>query len=784
MIHDSTYPVPSLEGGRYKPSNAGASPIVNSEESFGNSGRKPVDAPTPASGVDWVMMAQRAYESSETWMQVNLRHTWSRNLAHYRSEHGPDSAFNDPANKHRAKHFWPKTRTLVRNQQASGVAAYFSSADVVVIESENADDPNQVKAAGLMKQLVNYRLTQTVPWYKLVLGAIAEASNLGVVFSHQSWEYRQEKRFDRIEIDQETGTFIDLYKYVTVKDSPKIRLVPAENIRISPAADWLDPIASSPYVIELIPMFLGDVLTRIRSGEDPKTGEPAWHRIEQNILRSAGNRTNIDMTRKARAGQSRLDPKTQQFESVDEFNIVWIHRNIVRHNGLDWLYYTVGTTVLLSDPVPLYEVIPWADGARDYTMGQIEIEPDRVYPSGSVEILSPMQKALNEHNNQRIDNIRQVLNRRYLYRQGTQVDVRSLVRNTPGGLIGISGPGDLSLYVKPLETPDVTSSSYHEQDRINMAMDDLSGSTMGATVNSNRKLQETATGMSLMSDEANKIREMELMTITKTWMEATLKQIVQLEAEYETDVTAITVAAVGAGITELLPEFFEHRFSVSVNVGMGATSPTQRMQRFIGALSTATQLLPEAQMSLKQDETVKEVFGIAGYDNGGRFFDFAMGQQKIKEQQSQPDANTQLAREQMQIKMEIEQGKLELQRMKLELDNAELQRKLRESEAQIGLLKAKTVNEKVTSVFSGSQAAGAVSMNPDVAPVTDTILKSAGFEDSDQAPIVSAPAQPSVGIPPEQRENTSPNSPAKPMSPVEGLNRGIETQEIENQPMR
>jgi hypothetical protein len=103
-----------------------------------------------------------------------------------------------------------------------------------------------------------------------------------------------------------------------------------------------------------------------------------------------------------------------------------------------------------------------------------------------------MQKALNELNNQRRDNVRQVLNARLLYKQGQQVDMRGLQRNVPGGFIGISGPGPLDNYVKPLHTPDVTASSYQESDRLALTMDDLTGSTTGSTVNSNRKLQETA----------------------------------------------------------------------------------------------------------------------------------------------------------------------------------------------------------------------------------------------------------------------------------------------------
>ena len=130
--------------------------------------------------------------------------------------------------------------------------------------------------------------------------------------------------------------------------------------------------------------------------------------------------------------------------------------------------------------------------------GNIEVETDRVYPSSAVSLISGLQKGLNELKNQRIDNVRQVLNRRYLYRAGSQVDVRALSKNIPGGLIGISAPGALDSHVTPLATPDVTNSSYQEEDRINLAFDDLSGSMAGSTVNSNRRMNETVGGMEMM----------------------------------------------------------------------------------------------------------------------------------------------------------------------------------------------------------------------------------------------------------------------------------------------
>lgn len=763
MLISPLDPQPSLNGGEYKPSNAVAAPVVNAVDAMGSqpyaNGRA---APQPRGNVDWVGMARNAYESSESWLQINQRAIWARAFAHYRNDHSPDSPILAEANKHRAKHFWPKTRTLVRAIQAAGASAYFASSDVVALEAEDADDPNQVAATELMKALVNYRLTHTIPWYLIVLGGLAEASVTGTVASHQSWEYKENGKIDR----------------------PNVRIVPVENIRLSPAADWLDPANSSPYLIELIPMYVGDVLSKIAEGKTSKAGEPAWYNLGESALLAAGNRDNLDTTRRARSGSQRLDPKSNMVESQNEFRVIWVHRNIIRHNGTDWLYYTAGANTMLSDPVPLAQVIPWADGKRDYVLGKLEVETDRPYPAGPVELAGGMQKALNELKNQRFDNVRQVLNRRYLYRAGQQVDVRALGRNVPGGLIGISAPGSLDQHVQPLPVQDVTGSAYQEEDRLTMAFDDLTGSTNAGTVNANRRLHETATGMNLMAEAGNQVREMELRTFTETWMEPVLRQIVQLEAKYETDTIALTVAAKKAGLRRILSAYFNYKFSVSVNVGMGAVSPTQRMQRIQGAVSTVVGLVPDAAQAIKGPEIAKEVFGAAGFDNGNRFFDFA----KVEQMKANPEADPQLelAKAQLEQRNAIEQGKLELAQAKLqlenqrlEMENAKTQGQLRKLEEEINKLIADTTTQNVTAVFEATQAAGVIAQNPGIAPTTDEILASAGFLDHNKAPVATEVQPPVAEVVPPEIQNTHPGFPPNPPAAAGGILRGLRTPELE-----
>ena len=182
-----------------------------------------------------------------------------------------------------------------------------------------------------MKEILQYRHTKTIPWFLTAVASYQEAQAVGVVVSYQCWEYDAVRGIDR----------------------PAIKLRPIENIRIDPASEWVDPIGSSPYLIDMLPMYVKDVRARMTQ-PDPKTGAPRWAPIpDSEILQAV--RSYSDSTRLTREGSKRTDSK-DQITTLTDFTIEWIHKNIVEWNGQDWQYYTLGTNRLLSNPVPLRQV--------------------------------------------------------------------------------------------------------------------------------------------------------------------------------------------------------------------------------------------------------------------------------------------------------------------------------------------------------------------------------------------------------------------------------------------
>ena len=549
----------------------------------------------------WLNIARDAYSTSTDYFDANIRKQLEKNVHAFRSKHAPGSKYYSEQYKYRSKIFRPKIRASIRKSAAACGVAFFSTGDAVSITAGNTSDPQQVASAAINQELINFRLDKTIPWFLTVTGAYVDAKVQGVCISKQEWEYSET-------VDQvEAGGF--LQERVTVDvDKPTIKLIPAENFRFSASADWIDPVNSSPFLIHLSPMFVGDIQERMKRGD--------WiEYTEQEILTAIGEN---DTTSLARQG-NRSDANQQQY-GVRSFDNGWVREYVVRHEGQDVVFVTLGDTLLLSPPRPLKEV--YHHGVRPFVIGYIDIEPHKTYPSGSPELAEGLQIQANDIANQRIDNVRLVLNKRYFGKRGRTVDWAMLRCSIPGGIVMM----DEFDSVKSEQVADVTGSAYAEQDRVNMDMDEVMGSFSQSSIATNRKLGETVGGMNLLNEGANAITEFELRIFSETWVEKVLRQLMLLEQTYENDATVLNIAGSKAdlyqkfGIDQITDDLLKAELTCRVNVGFGSTNPQQRIERMAIGLNAVRQYVPQAIQRLDEEAVITEVMGALGYKDGARFF--------------------------------------------------------------------------------------------------------------------------------------------------------------------
>ena len=432
-----------------------------------------------AKAEEWFLQkARNMYTFSTDYLESNITNTWEKNLAHFNNQHAPGTPYNRAGFK-RSRLFRPKTRANVKNGEAAFANAAFSTLSLVSVTAQNERDPKQVLSAAVNQELLQYRLENTVPWYLTAMGAYQDTKVYGVCVTYQHWVYREDT--DIVPAFNEDGSLVTEFdeegnvvpmgrEQTTIRED---RLAcdnfPPENIRFDPMCDWRNPAESSPYLVALFPIYADEAMEMMET-IDPKTGKSTWRKYAMaDIL--ATTKQPYSRTRQAREGRERVDPAADHAEQG--FTTLWAHMNIVKINGTDVVYWTMGTELLLTDPTPLREEYPWLrEGERPFVIGTATVEAHRNYPSGDVEQASGLQEEINSVANQRSDNVKLVLNKRHFVRRGSQVDLDALVRNVPGGGVMMNDP---DRDVKIVSTPDVTGSSYREQDILASEFDDLVG---------------------------------------------------------------------------------------------------------------------------------------------------------------------------------------------------------------------------------------------------------------------------------------------------------------------
>ena len=695
---------------------------------------------------EWLLIARDAYNEAESYYDANVRAHHERNLAHFQNRHQPGSKYYTEGYRFRHKGFRPKTRSMVRRQEAALLKAMFATADFVKVEAARTTDPAHRVSAEINQELLQYRLENTIPWFLTALGAYQETLNVGVCISHQYWDYEEEGQGEYgddmssgvippsdeqeeivvgdtppnddtgenaasdVDLEDDDENPFDLLLFpeggadgmappspeTVVKDTPAIELRPVENVYFSVAADWRDPANTSPFIIDKIPMFLDDV----KAMSNPKPGSPMkpWYPLTESQL-LAGIADDYDPVRRQRE-ENREDSKDQR-HLYRGFDTVWVHRNIVRKYGRDWVYYTLGVHYRLSDPVPLREEYPWLKpGERPYVIGFSNVEAHKNYPESLVGLGAKTQQDANMLNNTRFDNVELSLNRRYIVKRAAMIDYRGLQRNVPGGVTETDDPNN---DIRMEQPPDVTASSYQEQDRINGDFDELLGVFSGSSVASNRQMNETVGGMKLLAGDADSLTEYPLLVFMITWVLPTLKQVIRLEQAHEADPALLNL--IGEKIKfwqryridasepqRITDKWIQGTMNLQVSAGMGSANPDQRIQRLAGGFGIIFQLAPALAQRLDGQEVAKEVLGAMGYRGTERFF--PEGGPQIPGMQQPPQQGDVTEQDQAKMdqefkrdsaKMDQEERRLawDMEKFYMEMENKERERLLKKEITQV-----------------------------------------------------------------------------------------------------
>lgn len=440
-----------------------------------------------------------------------------------------------------------------------------------------------------------------------------------------------------------------------IRDRAFIDLIAPENVIPDMAAPDDDVVQGGMYWIVQYPMHVGDVRSMMKEGHQ-FMGGGAWREIPEDVMKDAISDYNNKGVRSSRGqGTDRLDQSN--IPNVTDYDIVWVHENFIRKGSKDYHFWTLGTKKLLSTPRETIESYPALRGERPYVMGVGTIEAHNVLPMSQVESWSPLQDEINDVRNLTLDTMRQSIAPMTLIRRGANVDLRQVRERGPDATVLV---GDVEKDLAFVHAPEATSMAFAQQDRIAVEMDELAGNFSTSSVQQNHNLNETATGMKLMSGASSGKTEFDLRIFVETWVEPVLRQIVWLLQYYETDDTLISLAGEKAklwqrfGIDPMLDDLLEEQVTVRVNVGIGAADPMQKLAKLQQALTMIGGIAATGafagQITIKAEPLCDEILGLAGYQEANRFIDFKSPEEAKAEAGQQVPPEIQVKMRELDIK--------------------------------------------------------------------------------------------------------------------------------------
>jgi hypothetical protein len=635
--------------------------------------------------IDFLGIVAQAERISKDYAIRTIDQPLSRAYRAWQNQHAHGSKYLGAAYKGRSRLFMPKTRSAVRKNLATAAGALFSTDRVVNVTAEHEDDNIQRATAATMAEDLDMRLTRTtsksgLPWFLTAMGACLDSQLTGVCVSKQFWEYEEVvDGYDEVEqplfyadgvpiIDDMGNPILEIVeqpRYRVTKDRPMSELHPIENCGFDPAAPWYSPAQLGRWFYVRYPMGISDVKAMMES--DDKRGNNEWLEVSDELLQKG--RIDEDRTNNRRVREGGSD-RYLDAKAPGDLDIVWIQENFVRIGGTDWHFWSVGRHGYLTDPRPVHEVYPEHGGERPYAMGYAQLDTHRIFPMSPVESWQPLQLELNDITNLRQDTLKRSIAPLTVVKRGKNVDLTQVRRRgQPDAILQVDNMDDVDFK----QTPGPSGQSYTETSINNSMFDELAGVFSTSSVQSTRSLNETVGGMRLMAGAANSVSEFDLRVWVETWVEPTLRQILNLIRYHESDEKLVMIAGAKArAVKEFdyqpgVDDFERTEVTLRVNVGIGAADPMQKLAKLKAAMDMLAPVMPEFKsqgISINSEAIIEEVLGAAGFRDGRRFFNFD------EEGQGQgPDPDLMKAME--DVKLEREKMQLDFREAMLEMKSEE-----------------------------------------------------------------------------------------------------------------
>lgn len=602
---------------------------------------------------EWVDLGRRCYDTGRIFYRQGYQTQHLNNTYMFKGRHAPGSKYGSEAFRNRSKIFRPLTRMASRSWEADIATSLFLNDDYMHISARRVSDKESAAAASVLKEMVNLRLDKN--WYPTCIGAAQDSFINGPAIAKVFWWHETATVLSDRPITDETGQVIGLETVKNekiIKDEPYIELILPENFIYDPTARWNDVIGTGNYFVHRKMMAVDDVMVRINRGE--------WNKITIGEILSCRWSMEDDSVQQSKRGEGKPDPLNNDNASTN-YEMVMVNEVFVRREGVWYTYHMMGTQFMLEAPVLLEN--RYHHGRLPFVYGTAMIESHNNSPDSKTQLGSELQQAVNEVSNQRMDNVKLALNKRFLAKRGAAIDLASLTRSSPGGVTMTSDP---QTDVLPMEVSDVTQSSYEETQRLTMEMNEAQGTFSGQAVANNREMNETVGGMKLLSNAATKVNDFDIRTFVFTFVRPVLELFMLTIQYYENDQTIMSVAVENSAffprlkLEDLTDDMMTKQLELKVDTGIGATDPVQRVNTLMYGVSTVMQL-PGMVDEMDTKAVGSAIFATLGQGDGSKFFPSLSRNYVEPEEKAPPPPDPLVLAAQEEARGRIEEANIKMQ---------------------------------------------------------------------------------------------------------------------------
>ena len=331
------------------------------------------------------------------------------------------------------------------------------------------------------------------------------------------------------------------------------------------------------------------------------------------------------------------DVKVQEYD-IGNYQRVEFY-DVYRYKDGDWYVST-----LLPDDTALRLDEKLNDG-NPFIIGQFESQfvllrekmmPVRAYGNSFIAALLSIQTEYTIKRNQQIDATNIQLNNRFLVGQNAGLSQRDLYGTNR--VVQVANINE----VKELAAPNVQDSMLDTQ-QLNADMQEISGlSQMTLGTNNPQQLNQTATGMSILSQEASTIIDDKNRAFNENYFRPLMRRLVHLTYKYKQSSRFI-----GVDRTQTL------KYKVVINAGVGSTNKTVKLNELDNAIQTTMASINTFAQLQQKEMTAKYVTVLDGLNEEklkilGQNSIVEDAEATLKEQQEQEQLQQQEQQEQMQ----------------------------------------------------------------------------------------------------------------------------------------